>query len=188
MLDSLTVDQCNRCERSQKECVRRRNQVRGSRCKQCVKSHQMCQYLSKSPSKTKASSSSSNSNFDLELMRQQLKASQEDFRIAQQQLQLANSRIEAQRELYEAQLAGYRRRVVWPSEPGLSAESWASIFFFACTLKWNRFFFSLISYCIELVITARVYRRRVLKFPHSPEAHTATTGISCPSGTQLRFF
>lgn len=128
MLDSLTVDQCNRCERSQKECVRRGTQVRGSRCKQCVKDHQACKYLSKGQSKiTKSkpttpppppeasnqmeegsSSSSSSRNFELERLQQQLKVTQEDLRIAQQQLQLANSRIETQRNLYEAQLADYR--------------------------------------------------------------------------------
>ena len=60
-------------------------------------------------------------NFDFEHLQQQLKVSQieEELRIAQQQLQLANSRIEAlqklynsQRNLYEAQLAGYRQSQV----------------------------------------------------------------------------
>ena len=48
-------------------------------------------------------------------MQQQLKAAQEDLRIAQQQLQLANSRNEDLRKLYEAELAGYRGRVVGTS-------------------------------------------------------------------------
>jgi hypothetical protein len=120
------VDQCNRCERSQKECVRRRTQVCGSRCKQCVKDHQACKYLPKGPPKITKSkpppppeasnpmeegsseSSSSSRNFELERLQQQLKVTQEDLRISQQQLQLANSRIETQRDLYEAQLADYR--------------------------------------------------------------------------------
>ena len=117
MLKSITVDQCDRCERSHKECVRRETQDHGSRCKQCVKDHQVCsKYKSKPPPKASLakpmgegpSSSSSSRNFDLERMQQQLKVSQEDLRIAQQQLQLANSRSEAQKNLYEAQLAGYR--------------------------------------------------------------------------------
>ena len=150
---------CDRCERSRKECVRRDTQDRGSRCKQCVKDHQLCKYTSKSQSKNKSkppppkasksteegsSSSSSSHHFELELMQQQLKASQEDLRIAQQQLQLANSRIEAQRNLYEAQLAGYRgqgngkvkqshdrRNRVW----ALNFEVYW--FFFICTVKWR---------------------------------------------------
>ena len=69
-----------------------------------------------SKSMEQSSSSSSNSHeFDLKLMQQQLKAAQEDLRIAQQQLQLANSRNEDLRKLYEAELAGYRGRVVGTS-------------------------------------------------------------------------
>ena len=119
MLESLIMDQCDRCEWSHKECIKQDN---STRCKQCFKDHQVCNYLSKSPSKMikskpppkasksieEDSSSSSARNFELELMQQQLKASQEDLRIAQQQLQLANSRMEAQQNLYEAQLKGYR--------------------------------------------------------------------------------
>ena len=132
MLESLTVDQCERCERSHKECVRKDTQDKGASCKECVKDHRKCKYVPKGQSniskpklppqgskptvvEESSSSSSSPRNFELEHLQQQLKMSQEELRIAQQQLQLANSRIEAQRELYEAQrelyeaqLAGYR--------------------------------------------------------------------------------
>jgi len=116
---------CERCERSRKECVRKETQDHGTKCKHCAKDEKDCKYLSKGQSskikskpppkasKSMEESSSSSRNFDLERLQQQLKVSQEDLRIAQhcqQQLQLANSRIEAQRDLYEAQLAGYRAR------------------------------------------------------------------------------
>ena len=154
------LDQCERCERSHKECVRREAQDHGSRCKQCVKDHQVCKYLSKDQSKIIKSKpppqasksmeegpsfSSSSRNFDLEHMQQQLKVSQEDLRIAQHRLQIANNRIEAQRDLYEAQLAGYRGQgsgkvKQWGYESAYERRNriWPSIywFFFACTYSF----------------------------------------------------
>jgi hypothetical protein len=63
-----------------------------------------------SNSKGKGSSSFSYCNsFDLEHIKLQLEVSQDELRIVRQELQLANTRIEAQRRLYEAELAGYRR-------------------------------------------------------------------------------
>ena len=42
MLKSLTVDQCDRCERSNKECVREETQDHGTKCTQCTKLKQGC--------------------------------------------------------------------------------------------------------------------------------------------------
>jgi hypothetical protein len=50
MLECLTVDQCDRCEESHKECVRRDTQVHGASCMQCAKAKKGCN-LTKGQSK-----------------------------------------------------------------------------------------------------------------------------------------
>ena len=96
-----------------KEFVLKDTQDPSSRCKQCVKDHQVCKYVSKGQSKFKSkppkvsksteegsSHFSCSHNFILELLWQHLKAFQEDLCISQQQLQLANNRIGAQQKIY----------------------------------------------------------------------------------------